>query len=166
MAYQTKQDILDKWETPESRQEAREIQAIKKDISAARGAIQDALARYRKQKLRAKSKKAAMENPFAELEEYTSREDIQYAYGFDYITQDQMYRLMDLWDLREESTGKDGQYSDRVTEMLERAMRGVGDQFLDKLYDYDQRMRIREREAEQVARENNERTWQREHGGA
>lgn len=165
MAYQTKQDILDKWETPESRQEAREIQAIKKDIETAQASIQDALDRYRKAKLRAKSKKAAKEDPFAELADYTSRQDIQDAYGWGIITEAQMDRLQELWDLREEG-GQDGVYRDRVTEMLERAKRNVGDEFIEQLCDYARKVSLRGQEAEKVARENNERTWQREHGGA
>lgn len=166
MAYQTKQDILDKWETPESRQEAREIQAIKKDIATAQEAIQDALDRYRKAKLRAKSKKAAKEDPFAELEGYETREQIRDDYGWEIITEARMDRLMELWDLREAGGGQDEIYRDRVTEMLERAKRCVGDKFTEQLCDYARKVSLRGQEAEKVARENNERTWQREHGGA
>lgn len=165
MAYQTKQDILAKWETQESRQEAREIAALKKDIATAQASIQDALDRYRKQKLRAKSKKAAKEDPFAELTDYSSRQDIQDAYGWGIITEAEMDRLQELWDLREEG-GKTGVYRDRVTDMLERALRSVGDEFSDQLCDYARRVSLRGKEAEKVARENNERTWQREHGQA
>ena len=161
MGLTTKKEVMEKWETNESRMEATQMAAIRKDIKTAKSYIADALARYRKAKLKAKSKKKAGEDPFAELAEYESRQQIQDAYGWDFITEAKMDRLLELWDLREQGAKEDGVYHDRVTEMLERAMRGVGDEFADVLFDYDQRRRAMEREAEAVARENNERTWQR-----
>ena len=159
----TKEDVLDLWASNETRAKDREVAAIRKDIATARGYIQDALDRYKKAKLKAKSKKKAAEDPFAELEGYNSRKQIQDDYGWEFITEARMDRLLDLWDLREQgATQKDGVYRDRVTEMLERALRGVGDEFQEQLFDYDMERRAREREAETVARENNERTWQRQ----
>lgn len=162
--YQTKKDLLTKWETAETKAEAREISKLRADISTAREFINDALARYRKKKLGAKSKKQAQENPFEDLKEYHSLRDIQDAYGWDIITEHEMDRLTKLWELREESGKQSTVYTDRVTEMLERAMRGIGDEYLDELMDYDTKVRHREQEAERLARENNERTWKRERG--
>lgn len=164
MGYQTKNDILAKWDTPERRQEAKEIGAIRKDITTAYKYLTDALARYRKDKTKAKSKKAAQENPGAELEGYTSLEQIRDDYGWEIITEEKMYRLMELWELRETQAKKDTVYHDRVTDMLEKAAAALGEEYQDKLFDYEQRQAAIEREAEAVARENNERTWQREHG--
>lgn len=163
MSYQTAKDILEKFETQEMRMEAREIASIRKDIQTATLAIADALAKYRKTKLRAKSRKKATENPFSELADYSSRDDIQNAYGYDMISEATMNRLLELWDLRESSNKSDGLYHDRVTDMLEAAMAQVGAEYTDRLYEYDQRMKKLRQKAEQIAKENNERTWQREH---
>lgn len=162
--YQTKEDLLAKWETAETRAEAQEISRLRKDINTAAAAIADALARYRKKKLGAKSKKQATENPFEDLKEYRSLRDIQDAYGWDIITEKEYDRLTALWELREESGKQSTVYTDRVTEMLERAMRGIGNEYMDELMDYDMKVRQREQEAERISRENNERTWKREWG--
>lgn len=160
----TKEDVLEVWASDKTRAKDREIAAIRKDIQKATGCIQDALDRYRKTKTRARSKKAAAENPFAELEGYESRQQIQDAYGWEFITEARMDRLLELWDLREQSGAQDdGIYRDRVTEMLERAMNAVGAEYIDQLAEYDMAKREREREAEKVARENNQRTWQRKY---
>lgn len=163
MSYQTADDILAKCETQESRMEAREIAGIRKDIQTATMAITDALARYRKTKTRARSKKKATENPFSELDDYSSRIDIQNAYGYDIISEATMDRLLELWDLREDSTRSDGLYHDRVTDMLQAAINSVGSEYIDRLGEYDLRQRKLRQQAEQIARENNERTYQREH---
>lgn len=76
MAYTTKEDILSKWESVETRSEAKEIAAIRRDIQTAVRLLADANARYRKQKLRARSKAKAEEYPFAELELYRSECEI------------------------------------------------------------------------------------------
>lgn len=158
----TKQDVLEKWSNDKTRARDREVEDIKKDMSTARSYIQDALDRYRKKKLRARSKKQATENPFAELEGYESRQQIQDDYGWEIITEARMDKLLELWDLRESGGGQeDNLYRDRVTEMLERAMRGVGEEYQDELFNYDMEKRAREQEAETVARENNQRTWER-----
>lgn len=162
MSYTTKNDILAKWETKESKAEAREIADIRKDIATARAYVSDALDRYKKAKLRLKSKKQAQEDPFADLAPYTRREQIRDDYGWEIITEKEMDRLMALWDLREKGQSQDGVYRDRVTDMLERAMNSIGDEYQEHLFDYDQKRRQMEKEAETIARENNERTWQRE----
>ena len=160
----SKEDVLELWATDKTRAKDREMAAIHNDVKKATEYIQDALARYRKTKTRAKSKKAATENPFAELEDYESREQIQDAYGWEFITEAKMDRLLELWDLREQGGGKgDGLYHDRVTEMLERAAATVGSEYAEILAEYASEKRKREQEAENVARENNQRTWERKH---
>lgn len=162
--YQTKEDILKKWETTETKAEAREIDQLRKDISKARGVIAEALTQYRKKKLKAKSKKQAEENPFEDLKGYDRKIDILDAYGYGCITEHEKDRLEELWDLREQSGRNSTKYTDRVTEMLERAMDSVGDLYVDQLFEYDMKVRRMHKEAEKTARENNERTFQREHG--
>lgn len=69
MSMVTKQEILEFWkkhETPEAKEERREVEALKKDLRIAQDSIQDAIARYRKAKLRARSKaKASSEDIFS-----------------------------------------------------------------------------------------------------
>lgn len=60
MSFTTAQEILSLWaknETPEARRERLEIKALRRDLETAQEGIQDAIARYRKVKLRARSKK-------------------------------------------------------------------------------------------------------------
>ena len=108
--------------------------------------IRDALARYVKEKTRAKSRKAALEKDaaihaprFKKLEEYDRREDILEAYGVGYITQSQADRLEDLWDEREKlkEMSTDGVYSDLVTECLRQAGQFVAGLFEDEIGDYE-----------------------------
>lgn len=164
MAYTTKDEILDKWENVDTRAEAQEIAAIRKDIQTAVHFLSDANARYRKQKLRARSKAKAEEDPFAELALYRSERDIQDAYGWELISETEYDRLTQLWQLREEQKSKDGKYHDRVTDMIDAAIVHIGDAYAEQLINYDDRRRKKEREAERIAQENNQRTFERENG--
>ena len=61
MSLTTADEILDLWarnETPEAKVERRAIEALKKDIQTAQDSIQDAVSRYRKAKLRTRSKRS------------------------------------------------------------------------------------------------------------
>lgn len=84
MNYQTADDILAKWKpTAEDLAEAEEVESIRKAILTAKGAIHDAKVRYIKQRLRSKSKQKAAEDPFEELKDYESRQQIHDDYGWD-----------------------------------------------------------------------------------
>lgn len=93
--------------------------------------IRDALARYIKEKTRAKSRAAALERDaalhsphFNAIAEYERREDIQDAYGCDCITAGERDRLEELWDEREailKHTDDNGDYTDEVTAILKDA---------------------------------------------
>lgn len=155
----TEKDVLDFWDshlTIEDKMEQAEIEAIRKDIAAARKYIQDALARYRKDKTRSRSKAKAAD-PFADLEGYNIRQDIQGAFGWEFISEAEMDRLLALWDLREASKNKQ-QLEDRVTEMLEIASRSCSAPYDDKLYDWDKKQEQRRKAARQIAAENLERS--------
>lgn len=155
----TEKDVLDFWDshmTTEDRQELAEIEAIRKDIATARKYIADALARYRKDKTRSRSKAKAAD-PFADLEGYNIRQDIQDAYGWEFISEAEMDRLLALWDLREASKNKQ-QLEDRVTEMLEIASRSCSGPYDDRLHDWDKRQEQRRKAARQIAAENLERS--------
>ena len=147
--------VMDFWDshaTAEQKAERDEIESIRKDVDTARKYINDALARYRKDKTKSRSKAKAA-NPFADLADYSSKEDIHNAFGWGMISEAEMDRLWKLWDLREESKSKTS-LEDRVTEMLELAIRAAGKQYTEKILDYDARRSKMRREAERVAREN------------
>lgn len=156
MAFITAEEQLAKWNaSPKYREHKREIDELRKDISTARALIYESIGRYKKKKLRARSVKAAVEDPFRDLSDYRSKQDIQDAYGFDCISESEMHRLWNLWDLRDEGCCKEGEYTDRVIKMLEAAINGVEEPYADTLYDFEQGERERRREAEQYAIEHN-----------
>ena len=151
----TAEAVMDFWDrntTQQVKDERYRIEQIKKDRDTARKYIKDALARYRKDKTRSRSK-AKAEDPFADLEPYSSREDIRDAYGWEFITEKEMDRLIKLWDLREESKNKTT-LEDRVTEMLELAFRACGSEYDEEILDYEKRRADQWHEAERIAREN------------
>ena len=88
-----------------------------------------------------------------ELADYTSREDIRDAFGWGMISEREMDRLMHLWVLREKSNSK-SVLEDRVTEMLEQAIRACGSSYDEELLEYDAKRSKMLREAEKIAREN------------
>lgn len=165
MSRTTKEDVLQMLQGQDFRDQKREIRTLQKDIATARGIIADGIARYIKQRLRLRSKKAAEENPFADLEGYNSRKDIQEAYGWEIITEAEMDRLNALWDAREASLSAAGKYEDRVTKILERALNSVADEYIDQLADFQELERQMETDAERIAQENRQRNWERAHGG-
>lgn len=151
----TAKAVMDFWDrntTQQVKDERYRIEQIKKDRDTARKYIKDALARYRKDKTRSRSK-AKAEDPFADLEQYSSREDIRDAYGWELITEKEMDRLIKLWDLREESKNKTT-LEDRVTEMLELAFRACGSEYDEEILDYEKKRADQWHEAERIAREN------------
>lgn len=166
MSLTSKQEVLDFWarnESAEAKEEKREIEALRKDIRTAQAYIQDALARYRKKKLNTRSKAAAnSDTVFAELVDYRSVEDIHDAYGWDLISEKEMGRLMNLWQLREESRSKAGIYKDGITEMLEFASNSIFDRYGDPVMEYDEKVSCMHKQAEQIARNNFENDARRE----
>lgn len=112
-----------------------ELEQLVKDAEAKNAArnraiylLQDAKARYVKEKTRARSKKAAMDREemlksprFKCLDEYERKEDIMDAYGWEIITSADVDRLEALWDEREQiknHVDDNGDYSDLVTKAL------------------------------------------------
>lgn len=132
-----------------------EATRIRKDMATADELIKDAIARYKKKKLSARSKKQAEElvAMFADLEEYDSLDDIQDAYGYDSITERERDRLMSLWEAREQARHNNGIFTDRVIEMLEIARRVIGDKYLDTLDMADTMQRVADQQREQLTRE-------------
>lgn len=90
----------------------------------ARSIMYDAQTRYKKRKLNARNKRQAedMKLRFADLEGYDKEQDIQDAYGWNFITEKEMDRLLALWQLREKYVDERGKYSDPVIDLLDNAM--------------------------------------------
>ena len=157
MELYTAQEVLDFWrknETDKAKAERREIEALRKDIRTAEEYIADAIARYRKAKMKARSKaKANGEDPFYELKDYSSREDIHNAYGWELISEKEMDRLMELWDLREKSKTPNI-YTDRVIEMMEAAKNAIFSANGEPILEYEAKMAAMRREAARVAADN------------
>lgn len=112
-----------------------ELEQLRAALKKASELIGSAMVRYRKEKLKKKSlKQAKEEDPFAELADYTSRENIRDCYGYDVITENEMERLFYLWDLREEQQKKKSReiYQDEVTKMLDMAMNAIEDKYRDR----------------------------------
>lgn len=115
-----------------------EYRQLKQDIATARKIITNATAQYRKRKLglKQKSELKDLAAAYADLEGYSSPEDIQDAYGYDMITDAERSRLIDLWDGRELARAANKKYEDRVTEMLERAWCGIDTPYIEDMEEY------------------------------
>lgn len=143
MSMVTKQEILEFWkkhETPEAKEERREVEALKRTFGLPRTASRTRLpATARPSCAPAARLRPSSEDIFLPLEEYSSRTDIQDAYGYEMISETEYDRLMTLWELREQSSRKDGSYTDRVVEMLEVASRDIWDAYGDPVMEYDEK---------------------------
>ena len=142
----------------------REATAIRKDIRTACNAIRDAKLRYIKTKLRARSKKQAEDlSVFDALSDYCSKRDIQDAYGYEVITEAEMDRLNHLWDMREQHAKNSGQFNDRVTELLNRAILRCGDEYEESLEEFAVMEKQLKADLERIECENRDNDYMRHH---
>lgn len=157
MKPKTKSELMAEWASqPSQLKKEREVKTVRKAMDDACAVIQDGLTRYVKKKTKARSMEKAETDPFAELAGWESVEQIQDAYGYGEITADKREKLTDLWEAREatmNSRKADNRYHDLVTEMLETAIRRVGNEYADMLFEYDQKRREAEKQCEQLAME-------------
>ncbi len=136
-----------------------ELEQLEADLKKARELITSAVIRYKKEKLKKKSLKAAEEEDlFAELSDYTSRENIRDCYGYDMITENEMERLFYLWDLREEQRQKkkNERYEDQVTKMMDTAANAIEDKYRDRKEELEEIRYKAEEEARRRAQVINE----------
>ena len=132
-------------------------------LNQAQAAISDAIARYRKQKLQTRSNaKANAQGPFQDLDEYTSVDEIRDTYGYEIISENEMSRLVNLWELREESRHVSGPYSDRVIEMPELASHAMWNAYGETISEYNAKIAAMQKEARRIAEENFRRAANRE----
>ena len=132
-----------------------ELEELEANLRKASELIAGAVIRYRKEKLKKKSlKEAEQEDEFAELEGYTTKESIRDLYGWDMITENEMDRLMYLWDLREEQKQKkkDRAYEDEVTKMLHLAANAIEDKYRDRKEELEEVRWKAEQEAQRRAK--------------
>ena len=132
-----------------------ELEELEANLRKASELIAGAVIRYRKEKLKKKSlKDAEQEDEFAELEGYTTKESIRDLYGWDMITENEMDRLMYLWDLREEKKQKkkDRAYEDEVTKMLHLAANAIEDKYRDRKEELEEVRWKAEQEAQRRAK--------------
>jgi hypothetical protein len=134
----------------------------KKATNKAKALVNDAKARYIKQKTRAKSKKAAVEKDtvlnsdrFKVLEIYDRFEDIQECYGLEMITEAERDRLEALWEEREniKNQTEDGIYKDLVTEALDMACNYILEIWHDEIYDAEQLKKKFDKQVKQAEEE-------------
>jgi len=145
----------------------KEAAAIRADMRKAAEIIEDGIKRYVKAKLKLRSKKQADDAAamFADLTDYGLRQEIDDAYGWDVITLAEHDRLLILWDAREQYAKDSGKYRDRVVEMLEYAMRCIGDQYQDVLCEADTDARENERRISAIERSNMEVSYKKYQAG-
>ena len=140
-----------------------ELEQLRADLKKAGEMITQAAIRYKKEKLKKRSLKAAAEeDEFAELADYNSKENIRDCYGYDMITEAEMERLMYLWDLREEQKVKKNRegYEDGVTKMLDMAANAIEDKHRDRKEELEEM----EWKAMQTARERAQAINESRHG--
>lgn len=140
----------------------REAKAIRKDIMTARNVILDGITRYKKKMLRARSKREAEDlSVFDALKDYTSEREIQDAYGWEFISEAQYERLIEMWRAREKYIDEQGKFSDRVTQMLDRAVGSCGEELLETLEEFDAMKRQLEADIKRIERENRDNDYKR-----
>ena len=134
----------------------RSYESLQADIQNVRALLRDAKARYLKQRLRARSKKA-VENEkllFKDLDGYPSEDHIDDAYGWELITKKERDRLHCLWEARRDHSPNGIQYSDRVTDMLDRLIQMAGSEYDEELEQFESLDQKRKAYLREFIREN------------
>ena len=75
-----------------------------------------------------------------------------------------MYRLLELWELREQSKDP-ASYTDQVIEMLEAARMGIFSKYGGPVREYQQKEKLMFQEAKRIAEENFNRNNHADEGG-
>ena len=83
-------------------------------------------------------------------------------YGYEIISENEMSRLVNLWELREESRHVSGPYSDRVIEMPELASHAMWNAYRETISEYNAKIAAMQKEARRIAEENFRRAANRE----
>lgn len=147
---------IEKYRWADLKENKKKADEIRKDCSTARGIINDALTRYIKKKVGARNKKQAedMALMFKDLEDYRGEDDIRDAYGYGCISEKEMDRLIDLWRKREQYVNDSGKYQDRVTDLVQRAMNAIGEEYIDFLTETEAAEAIAKARETEILKEN------------
>lgn len=136
-------------------EKTKQAERLKKDVNTAESIIKDGLVKYKKNKLKARSKKQAEDSRaiFAELDEFASIEEIHDLYGYDGISEKEYYRLCDLWKLREKYFNSKMEFEDGVTKLLEGAINFIETLFLDEISEVEDALWRKKKEREEIAKQ-------------
>lgn len=156
---------VEKYRWSDLKENKKKADEIRKDCTTARGIINDALTRYIKKKVGARNKKQAedMALMFKDLEEYGSEREIEDAYGWDIITEKEADRLKDLWHKREQYVNDSGKYQDRVTDLVQRAMNSIGEEYIDFLTETEAAEAIAKAREVEILKENARYEYEKRH---
>lgn len=136
-------------------EKAKQAERLKKDVNAAALIIKDGLAKYKKNKLKARSKKQAEDSRvmFAELDEFASMEEIHDFYGYGGISEKEYYRLCDLWELREKYSNSKMEFEDGVTKLLDGVINFIETLFFDEISEVEDALWREKKEREEIAKQ-------------
>ena len=136
-------------------EKAKQAERLKKDVNTAALIIKDGLAKYKKNKLKARSKKQAEDSRamFAELDEFASMEEIHDFYGYGGISEKEYYRLCDLWELREKYSNSKMEFEDGVTKLLDGAVNFIETLFFDEISEVEDALWREKKEREEIAKQ-------------
>lgn len=136
-------------------EKAEQAERLKKDINSAALIIKDGIARYKKSKLKARSKKQAEDSKamFAELDEFASLEEIHDLYGYDSISESEYLRLSHLWEMREKFANTKLEFEDGVTKLLDGALKFIESLFDEEIFEVEDALWREEKEREAIARQ-------------
>lgn len=136
-------------------QEIERIEKLKKDLWKAVSIIRDGISRYKKEKLKARSKKKAedLKTMFADLDNYGSCNEIQEQFGWGYISENEYRRLIELWELREKYSNSKMEFEDRVTKILDAAVSYIDELYLDEIEAVEEAKYRADKERKEVIRQ-------------
>lgn len=136
-------------------EKAKQAEHLKKDVNTAALIIKDGLVKYKKNKLKARSKKQAEDSKavFAELDEFASVDEIHDLYGYEGITENEYYRLCNLWELREKYTNEKMEFEDGVTKLLDGAINFIETLFLNEIAEVEDALWNEKKEREEIAKQ-------------
>ncbi len=88
---------------------------------------------------------------FKDLDVYSSRGEIDTAYGWDMITAKERERLLDLWDAREKYVAASGEFRDDITDLLQAAITGLSAPYTVFLAETDEAEALAEKSRREAA---------------
>lgn len=115
-----------------------ELEEIYRTVEKTADLIDKAKVQYVKRQIKARNKKQVEEQEeyFADVKDYTSIEQIRDDYGWELISEDEMYRLMDKWEAYRTAKQNNNRYRDAVTDMLDLAISQIRQKYREQTDEY------------------------------